>query len=75
MESMWLGQLIRVSRFLVICAKSWRLSFAPGLTTQHLNSSFALPTIDAFVTEIDALYRSAVAGEVDGPDAGPLFEA
>jgi len=37
-----------------------------GLTTQHLDSSFTLPAIDAFVTEIDALYRSTVGGEING---------
>jgi hypothetical protein len=75
MEPMWPGQSIRVSRFLVIAQIIAPFSFAQGLTTQHLNSSFALPTIDAFVTEIDALYRSSVAGKVDGFYAGPLFEA
>ena len=64
----------RVNRVLII-AQTLATFLSKGLPTQHLNGSFALPAVDAFVTEIDALYRSTVAGKVDGFCAGPLFEA
>jgi hypothetical protein len=49
--------------------------FEKTLTAQHFNNSFAFATIDTSVSEIDALDRSPLAGEIDDSCAGALIKA
>ena len=46
-----------------------------ALTAEHFDNSFAFATIDAFVSEIDPLNRSSIAGKIDDSGAGSLIKA